>query len=158
VLRRLAFILAFFSMAHILVAEEIKNFDGVDGRAKYNFEKEKFKESLKNKNLLDNKFWTIAGALTISSVLDVETTFNCINTRINCTESNSRMVGFLNSGRPATYGVQFAANIGAMAISYKMRKSFSARKFWWIMPALLITAHSIASGYNIQLTFKLPRK
>lgn len=98
-----------------------------------------------NKNVDDGAFWTAVIFMSMSKVLDIESTFYAINN--GAVEANPIMRPFINSGRHATYVVSAAVVGAASAVTYKLKKE---TKWWWIFPLGITTAQTLVGIRNLR--------
>ncbi len=99
----------------------------------------------------DKKFIFASAFLVGATVFDAESTFAALNKCANCIEGNPIMRPLINSGRPATYAVEGAADVGLIAWSYKLKKD--GNKLWWLPPVVVGAVHGLAGGFNLRFVF-----
>lgn len=94
-------------------------------------------------------FWTYA-ALTITTILDVETTFHALDRCSTCYEANPLMAPFVKRGRGATYAFAFSLNVIQMERARRARKA--GERHWYLGPALASGVHGILAASNSQIS------
>jgi len=100
----------------------------------------------------DKKFWVVNTIMIGSTIYDVESTYFALNRCENCYEANPLMKPFVEAGRPALYIVQGAIDVGIIYASYKMKKK--GHKLWYVLPAIVTVAHTIAGTHNIRIAVR----
>ena len=106
-----------------------------------------------DKKIIDSQFLSASAYLIVTTVFDMETTFAAIHNGAH--EANPIMKPFVNSGRPATYGVELGLDALIIFMAYEMKKS-KHKEFnhtWFVLPMAVGTAHGIAGGLNMRYVF-----
>ncbi len=98
----------------------------------------------------DRTYWIAVGALTASTVYDIETTYATLDRCRSCGEGNARQTGVIAAGRPWAYGVQMSIDAGLAYAAYRLRKSDDPRlrAGWWLPLALVAWGHTVAGTLN----------
>jgi hypothetical protein len=98
----------------------------------------------------DRDLYLVSGALVLATAFDSETTFAGIESG-RAHESNAVMRPFVNSGRPAVYAVEFAADAAILFLAYRMKERGDHR--WWWIPSARIAGHTVAGSLNLRFIF-----
>ncbi len=101
----------------------------------------------------DRKFWILGAALNTAMLLDTKSTFDVSKRCADCYEANLVVAPFVEQGQATTYVAGEAFDIGVMALAAKMKASDRAwvRRTWWVIPAALITGHTVAYRHNVNV-------
>jgi len=101
----------------------------------------------------DKKFWLVTAGLNTTMLLDTKSTFDVSRWCPTCEESNPFVRPFVERGPRVTFAAGVAFDAGVMAMAAKMKRSDRAwmRHTWWVMPAALMTGHTIAWRHNVNL-------
>ena len=104
------------------------------------------------KKTADKKFWIVNSIMIGSTVYDIESTYFALDRCKNCREYNPLMRLFVEAGRPAIYAIQGSIDAGVIYVSYKMKKK--GHKLWYVLPAIVTVAHTIAGTHNIRIAVR----
>ena len=103
-----------------------------------------FAQTTKSPN---KKFIIVSSFIAGATIYGAETTFVSMNKCPGCKAGNFFMQPFFESGRAATYGIEWFIDLELISSSYEMKKN--KNKWWWVLPVAIGTAHVVTGSINL---------
>jgi hypothetical protein len=142
-----------FAVLLVLVSSTVSSAQSVEPLALVDPARPAVETQSETKRAADKKFWIVAAGLNTAMLLDTKSTFDVTRWCPNCEEANPFVRPFVERGPALTFSAGVAFDAGVMALAAAMKRSERTwlRRTWWVVPAALITGHTIAWRHNVNL-------